>query len=134
MDRRLQYRPLHRRRRRGIANSQNDEGGTGRQARPLYLVELKQGYDTWFLLTADYVFGHGLEKDVTRFVQANGGKIPGSVRHPLNTPDFSSFLLQAQASNAKVVGLANAGTDTINAVKQAAEFGDEQAKICRTVS
>lgn len=84
---------------------------------------LKQGHDTWYLLTADYAFGHGLEKDVTRFVQANGGKMLGSVRHPLNTPDFSSFLLQAQASNAKVIGLANAGTDTINAVKQATEFG-----------
>lgn len=84
---------------------------------------LSQGYDTWYLLTADYAFGHGLEKDVTRFVQADGGKMLGSVRHPLNTPDFSSFLLQAQASNAKVIGLANAGTDTSNAVKQAAEFG-----------
>jgi branched-chain amino acid transport system substrate-binding protein len=84
---------------------------------------LKQGYNTWYMLTADYAFGHSLEKDVTRLVEANGGKMLGSVRHPLNTPDFSSFLLQAQASNAKVIGLANAGTDMINSVKQAAEFG-----------
>lgn len=84
---------------------------------------LKQGYNTWYLLTADYAFGHSLERDVTGFVQANGGKMLGSVRHPLNSSDFSSFLLQAQASHAKVIGLANAGTDMINSVKQAAEFG-----------
>jgi len=84
---------------------------------------LNQGYNTWYLLTADYAFGYSLESDVSRLVRANGGKVLGSVRHPLNTSDFSSFLLQAQASNAKAIGLANAGTDTINAVKQAAEFG-----------
>ncbi|MFG1345563.1 ABC transporter substrate-binding protein [Xanthobacter autotrophicus DSM 431] len=84
---------------------------------------LNQGYDTWYLLTADYAFGYSLEADVSRLVRANGGKMLGSVRHPLNASDFSSFLLQAQASNAKAIGLADAGTDTINAVKQAAEFG-----------
>jgi branched-chain amino acid transport system substrate-binding protein len=84
---------------------------------------VKQGYDTWFFLTADYVFGHVLEQNVRDVVIANGGKVLGSVRAPLNTADFSSFLLQAQASKAKVVGLANAGADTINSIKQAAEFG-----------
>ena len=84
---------------------------------------VKQGGDTWFFLTADYAFGHDIQRDVTRFVQEAGGKVLGSVRHPLNTPDFSSFLLQAQASKAKVIGLANAGTDTINSLKQGAEFG-----------
>jgi branched-chain amino acid transport system substrate-binding protein len=80
-------------------------------------------YDSWFFLTADYAFGQDLEKDTTNVVLKNGGKVLGSVRHPLNTSDFSSFLLQAQSSKAKVVGLANAGGDTINAIKQAAEFG-----------
>jgi branched-chain amino acid transport system substrate-binding protein len=84
---------------------------------------VKQGYDTWFFLTADYVFGHVLEKNTRDVVTANGGKVLGAVRVPLNTSDFSSFLLQAQASKAKVVGLANAGGDTINSIKQAAEFG-----------
>jgi len=84
---------------------------------------LKMGGDTWFFLTADYAFGHSLEKDVSDVVKAAGGKVLGSVRHPLNAQDFSSFLLQAQASKAKVIGLANAGGDTINAIKQAAEFG-----------
>jgi branched-chain amino acid transport system substrate-binding protein len=84
---------------------------------------MKMGGDTWFFLTADYAFGHSLEKDVSDVVKAGGGKVIGSVRHPLNAQDFSSFLLQAQSSKAKVIGLANAGGDTINAIKQAAEFG-----------
>lgn len=84
---------------------------------------VKSGGDTWFFLTADYAFGHALERDVTAVVKANGGKVLGSVRHPLNASDFSSFLLQAQASKAKVIGLANAGGDTINSIKAAAEFG-----------
>ena len=84
---------------------------------------VKNGGDTWFFLTADYAFGHALERDTMAVVEANGGKVLGKVRHPLNTNDFSSFLLQAQASKAKVIGLANAGGDTINAIKQAAEFG-----------
>ncbi|MCY1206045.1 hypothetical protein BKP43_38380 [Variovorax boronicumulans] len=84
---------------------------------------VKNGGDTWFFLTADYAFGHALERDTSDVVKASGGKVIGSVKAPMNTPDFSSFLLQAQASNAKVIGLANAGSDTINAIKQAAEFG-----------
>jgi branched-chain amino acid transport system substrate-binding protein len=84
---------------------------------------VKQGLDSWFFLTADYAFGHDLEKDTTNIVKKSGGKVLGSVRHPINTSDFSSFLLQAQTSKAKVIGLANAGGDTINAIKQAAEFG-----------
>ena len=84
---------------------------------------VKTGGDTWFFLTADYAFGHALETDTAAVVEANGGKVLGKVRHPLNTNDFSSFLLQAQASKAKVIGLANAGGDTINSIKQAAEFG-----------
>jgi len=84
---------------------------------------VKTGGDTWFFLTADYAFGHALEADTMAVVEKNGGKVLGKVRHPLNTNDFSSFLLQAQASKAKVVGLANAGGDTINSIKQAAEFG-----------
>ena len=83
----------------------------------------KNGGDSWFFITADYAFGHDLEKDATQFAQANGGKVLGHARHPLNSPDFSSFLLQAQTSGAKVVGLANAGADMITAVKQASEFG-----------
>jgi branched-chain amino acid transport system substrate-binding protein len=83
----------------------------------------KAGGDSWFFLTSDYAFGHALERDTAAVVNANGGKVLGAVRHPLNTSDFSSFLLQAQASKAKVVGLANAGGDTTNAIKQAAEFG-----------
>jgi branched-chain amino acid transport system substrate-binding protein len=83
----------------------------------------QSGGDTWFFLTADYAFGHALERDTAEVVKASGGKILGSVKAPMNTPDFSSFLMQAQASKAKVIGLANAGADTINAVKQAAEFG-----------
>lgn len=84
---------------------------------------VKSGGDSWFFLTADYAFGHALERDTTAVINANGGKVLGSVRHPLNNSDFSSFLLQAQSSKAKVIGLANAGGDTSNSVKQAAEFG-----------
>ncbi|KAA0074578.1 ABC transporter substrate-binding protein [Tardiphaga sp. P9-11] len=84
---------------------------------------VKSGGDTWFFLTADYAFGTALERDTTNAVTAMGGKVLGSVRPPLNTADFSSFLLQAQTSKAKVIGLANAGGDTINSIKQASEFG-----------
>src|SRR5215831_8473470 len=84
---------------------------------------VKTGGDTWFFLTADYAFGYALEKDTSDIVTANGGKVLGSVRVPLNSSDFSSFLLQAQSSKAKIVGLANAGLDTTNSIKQAAEFG-----------
>src|SRR5215475_5992852 len=84
---------------------------------------VKTGGDTWFFLTADYAFGYALEKDTSDIVNANGGKVLGSVRVPLNSSDFSSFLLQAQSSKAKIVGLANAGLDTTNSIKQAAEFG-----------
>jgi branched-chain amino acid transport system substrate-binding protein len=84
---------------------------------------VKAGGDTWFFLTADYAFGAALERDTSAVVTANGGKIVGGVKHPLNTSDFSSFLLQAQSSKAKIIGLANAGGDTTNAIKQAAEFG-----------
>jgi branched-chain amino acid transport system substrate-binding protein len=83
----------------------------------------KAGGDTWFFLTSDYAFGYALERDTTAVVTANGGKVLGGVKHPINNSDFSSFLLQAQASKAKVVGLANAGGDTTNAIKQASEFG-----------
>jgi len=83
----------------------------------------KAGGDTWFFLTSDYAFGHALERDTSGVVIANGGKVLGGVKHPLNTSDFSSFLLQAQSSKAKVIGLANAGGDTTNAIKQASEFG-----------
>ena len=84
---------------------------------------VKAGGDTWFFITADYAFGHALERDTAAVVTASGGKVLGSVKVPLNTPDFSSYLLQAQASKAKIIGLANAGGDTINSIKQAAEFG-----------
>ena len=84
---------------------------------------VKQGGDTWYFLTADYAFGHALERDTADVVKENGGKVLGSVKVPLNNADFSSFLLQAQASKAKIIGLANAGGDTINSIKQAAEFG-----------
>ncbi|MBK6393852.1 MAG: ABC transporter substrate-binding protein [Betaproteobacteria bacterium] len=83
----------------------------------------KAGGDSWFFLTADYAFGHALERDTEAVVLKNGGKVVGKVRAPLNTQDFSSFLLQAQASKAKIIGLANAGGDTTNSIKQAAEFG-----------
>jgi len=84
---------------------------------------VKTGGTTWFFLTSDYAFGHALERDTKAVVLANGGQVLGGVLHPLNTQDFSSFLLQAQASKAKIIGLANAGGDTINAIKQGAEFG-----------
>ena len=84
---------------------------------------VKDGGDSWFFLTADYAFGHSLEKDTGEVVKAAGGKVLGAVRHPLSTSDFSSFLLQAQASKAKIVGLANAGLDTVNSIKAASEFG-----------
>ncbi|HNJ45864.1 MAG TPA: ABC transporter substrate-binding protein [Ottowia sp.] len=84
---------------------------------------VKQGGDSWFFLTADYAFGHALERDTSDVVKASGGKVLGSVKVPLGTADFSSFLLQAQSSKAKIIGLANAGSDTINSIKQAAEFG-----------
>ena len=90
--------------------------GTGK-----YLVQ--EGGDSWFFLTADYAFGQALEQDTTRFVEAAGGKVLGSVKHPFPNQDFSSYLVQAQASGAKIIALANAGGDTINAIKQAAEFG-----------
>jgi len=90
--------------------------GTGKEV-------VKAGGTTWFFLTADYAFGKALERDTTAVVVANGGKVLGSVLHPLTTADFSSFLLQAQASKAKVIGLANAGGDTINSIKAASEFG-----------
>ena len=90
--------------------------GTGRAI-------VKTGGDSWFFITADYAFGHQLEADTMAVVKEMGGKVVGSVRAPLNTPDFSSFLLQAQSSKAKIIGLANAGGDTINSIKQASEFG-----------
>ncbi len=90
--------------------------GTGRGV-------VKNGGDSWFFLTADYAFGTNLEKDTTEVIKAEGGKVIGSVRHPLNTADFSSFLLQAQSSKAKIIGLANAGGDTVNSIKAANEFG-----------
>jgi branched-chain amino acid transport system substrate-binding protein len=90
--------------------------GTGK-----YVV--KAGGDTWFFLVADYAFGKALERDTKTVVEANGGKVLGSVSHPLNASDFSSFLLQAQSSKAKIIGLANAGGDTINSIKAASEFG-----------
>ncbi|MGY4479924.1 ABC transporter substrate-binding protein [Bradyrhizobium sp. USDA 3364] len=84
---------------------------------------VKNGGDSWFFITADYLFGHSIERDTGDVVRAAGGKVIGSARHPLNTPDFSSFLLQAQASKAKIIGMANGGADTINTIKQASEFG-----------
>jgi branched-chain amino acid transport system substrate-binding protein len=84
---------------------------------------VKTGGDTWFFITADYAFGHALERDTTAVVTANGGKVLGSVNVPLANADFSSFLLQAQQSKAKIIGLANAGGDTINSIKQGSEFG-----------
>ena len=83
---------------------------------------VKAGGDTWFFITADYAFGYALERDVSTVVKDSGGKVLGTVRHPLNTSDFSSFILQAQSSKSKIIGLANAGGDTINSIKQAAEY------------
>ncbi|MDO6823831.1 ABC transporter substrate-binding protein [Marinobacter sp. 1_MG-2023] len=88
---------------------------------------VKEGGKSWYILTADYAFGHSLEADVTRMVESNGGEIIGSIRHPFPTPDFSSFILQAQASGADVIALANAGADTTNAITTAAEFGLTQS-------
>ena len=82
-----------------------------------------QGGDSWFMLTADYAFGHALEADVTKVVEENGGEVIGGVRHPFPTDDFSSFILQAQGSGAKILGLANAGADTVNAINTASQFG-----------
>src|SRR5829696_777942 len=87
---------------------------------------VEQGGDTWFFLTADYAFGYSLEEETSRYVQSKGGKVFGKVRHPLSASDFSSFLLQAQGSKAKIVGLANAGLDTSNSIKSASEFGITQ--------
>jgi len=84
---------------------------------------VKQGGDSWYFITADYLFGHSIERDTGDVVRAAGGKVVGSSKHPLNTADFSSFLLQAQSSKAKIVGMANGGGDTINTIKQASEFG-----------
>jgi branched-chain amino acid transport system substrate-binding protein len=94
--------------------------GTGR-------AMVQEGGDSWFFITADYAFGHQLEEDTSNVVKEEGGQVLGSVRHPLSTADFSSYLLQAQGSGAKVIGLANAGTDTTNSIKQANEFGITQA-------
>ncbi|XUO84419.1 ABC transporter substrate-binding protein [Halomonas sp. KM007] len=88
---------------------------------------VEQGGDTWFMLTADYAFGHALEGDVTRVVAVNGGEVVGGVRHPFPTSDFSSYILQAQGSGAKIVGLANAGADTVNAIATASQFGLTQS-------
>ena len=88
---------------------------------------VEQGGDSWFFLTADYAFGYSLEEQTSTYVKEKGGNVMGAVRHPLSTTDFSSFLLQAQASGAKVIGLANAGMDTQNAIKQASEFGIVQS-------
>ena len=88
---------------------------------------VEQGGDTWFFITADYAFGHALQRDTTAFIEEGGGKVLGSVLAPFPNQDFSSFLLQAQSSGAKIIGLANAGGDTINAIKQAAEFGIVEA-------
>ncbi|MFV0281322.1 MAG: ABC transporter substrate-binding protein [Rhodoblastus sp.] len=84
---------------------------------------VEQGGDTWYFITVDYAFGHSIEKDTGEVVEAAGGKVLGSVRHPINTADFSSYLLQAQQSKAKIIGMANGGGDTINLIKQAGEFG-----------
>src|SRR6202012_5524730 len=84
---------------------------------------VKDGGDTWFFVTADYAFGKSMEDEATKVITAAGGKVVGDVRHPLSTQDFSSYMLQAQGSKAKIIGLANAGLDTVNAIKQAAEFG-----------
>jgi branched-chain amino acid transport system substrate-binding protein len=86
-------------------------------------VMVEQGGDTWFFITVDYAFGHALERDTSAFVKAAGGKVLGALRHPFPNQDFSTYLVQAQASKAKIIGLANAGSDVINTIKQAAEFG-----------
>jgi branched-chain amino acid transport system substrate-binding protein len=88
---------------------------------------VKAGNDSWYFITADYAFGHALERDVTAVVTKAGGKVVGGIKHPISSQDFSSYLLQAQASKAKIIGLANAGADTINTIKQAGEFGITKA-------
>ncbi len=88
---------------------------------------VEQGGDSWFMLTADYAFGHSLEADLTKVVEENGGEVVGGVRHPFPTDDFSSFILQAQGSGAKIIGLANAGADTVNAINTASQFGVVEA-------
>lgn len=90
---------------------------------------VKQGYNKWFILAADYAFGQALEKDATEVIKAAGGQIVGSVRHPLNTPDFASYLVRVQPAGANVIGLANAGGDTVNAIKQGGEFGLKEAGV-----
>jgi branched-chain amino acid transport system substrate-binding protein len=90
---------------------------------------VKQGYNKWFMLAADYVFGHALEKDATEVIKAAGGQVVGSVRHPLNTSDFASYLVRVPATGANVIGLANAGGDTVNAIKQGDEFGLKESGI-----
>ncbi|MFA7438749.1 ABC transporter substrate-binding protein [Castellaniella sp.] len=92
-------------------------------ARSVGKAVLDQGGKDWFFITADYAFGHSFEEDATEVIEANGGTVKGSVRHPLNAPDFSSYMLQAHASGAKILGLANGGPDTVNAIKAAREFG-----------
>jgi len=99
---------------------------TWAQANTVGTAVTKSGADTWFFMTVDYAFGYALERDATEAIKAAGGKVIGTVRHPLGTSDLSSFLLQAQSSHAKVIGLGSAGADPINAVKQAAEFGITQ--------
>ncbi|HEX4380698.1 MAG TPA: ABC transporter substrate-binding protein, partial [Candidatus Acidoferrum sp.] len=84
---------------------------------------VKTGGDTWYFITVDYAFGHAMEEDASRVIEAGGGKVLGHVLYPLNAPDFSSFLLRAQSLRAKIIGLANGGTDAVNSIKQAAEFG-----------
>ncbi|HYM29657.1 MAG TPA: ABC transporter substrate-binding protein [Candidatus Cybelea sp.] len=96
---------------------------TDGQSRSIAKAIIQEGGDTWFFLTADFAFGKAMERDASHFVEQNGGKVLGAVHHPLNTSDFSSFLVTAQASKAKIVALANGGTDTANSIKQAAEFG-----------
>jgi branched-chain amino acid transport system substrate-binding protein len=95
-------------------------------AKTLARALVKEGNDTWFFLTSDYAFGLALERDATKFIEASGGKVIGHVRHPLNTADFSSYILQAQSSKAKIIGLANSADDSLNSIKQASEFGVTQ--------
>jgi len=109
-------------------------GILGAAARLRHGALVENGGDSWFFVTADYAFGYALEADTSNFVKSKGGKVLGSVRHPLNSPDFSSFILQAQSSGAKVVGLANAGLATANAIKHAAEFGVTQVGKQRLAS
>lgn len=105
-----------------VWNTYSMATGTARAA-------VQQGYNKWFILAADYAFGQALERDATQVIKAAGGEVAGSVRHPLNTPDFASYLVRVQATGANVVGLANAGGDTVNAIKQGGEFGLKQSGI-----